>query len=182
MNPKKLTIVLAFFVIVAASVAAQQPAVELSFTFTRQSGSGSNQYAVWIEDAQGKFIKTLYATNFTAAGGWKRRETSIPLWVKKSNLSGMSKTQVDAITGSTPKAGNQIYRWDGTDSGNKAVSAGDYVIILEATLRNDNQVYYRTPFKLGQGNGTPKVNVEYVGSKAENEKSMIGDVKVRVLR
>jgi len=36
--------------------------VEVSFTFARQSGAASNQFAVWVEDAQGRYVRTLYAT------------------------------------------------------------------------------------------------------------------------
>jgi len=163
------------------SAAAQQTAAELSFSFTRQSGSASNQFAVWVENAQGSHIKTLYATRFTADGGWKRRPSSIPLWVKQSALSGMTKTQVDALTGATPKSGTLTYRWDGADSRGASLPAGDYVLILEGTLRNDNQVVYRAPIRLGQGPMAAEVNVEYIG-KPGSESAMIGNVTARVLR
>ncbi|MCL1930587.1 MAG: DUF2271 domain-containing protein [Treponema sp.] len=161
--------------------AAQQAAAELSFSFARQSGSGSNQFAVWVEDAQGVHVKTLYATRFTANGGWKRRPTSIPLWVKQSSLSGMNKAQVDALTGATPKSGSLTYRWDGADSRGAPLPAGNYALILEGTLRGDNQVVYRAPIRLGQGPVAAEVSVEYIG-KADSERAMIGSVTARALR
>jgi hypothetical protein len=183
---KRLVFLFAVFMVIATGAMAQQPAspyaVELSFTFNRQIGPGSNQFAAWIEDAKGGYIKTLYATRFTANGGWKRRETSIPLWVKKSALAALSKDQVDALTGATPGAGTLTYRWDGTDSRGAALPAGDYVVILEATLRNDNQVYYRAPVRIGQGAGNTQVSVEYAGTGAEKERAMISGVTVKVLR
>jgi hypothetical protein len=177
---KRFIAVFSIFLPVLASAAAQT--AELTFTFTRQSGSASNQYAVWIEDAQGNYIKTLSATRYTANGGYKVRPSSVPQWVKKSGLSGFSKSQVDAVTSATPRNGNVICRWDGADSKGAAVPAGAYVLILEGTLRNNNQVYYRAPFRVGQGAEAAPVSVEYTGPGAEKEKSMISDVKVRVLR
>ena len=178
---KRIFVYVLLMVFALAGAAAQQAAAEVSFSFTRQSGSGSNQFAVWVEDAQGVHVKTLYATRFTANGGWQRRPTSIPLWVKQSSLSGMNKAQVDALTGATPRSGTLTYRWDGADSRGAPLPVGNYVIILEGTLRGDNQVVYRAPIRLGQGAATAEVSVEYIG-KAGSESAMIGNVTARVLR
>ena len=158
-----------------------QAAAELSFSFTRLSGSASNQFAVWVEDSQGQHIKTLYATKYTANGGWKRRETSIPIWVKKSGLANLTNAQIDAITGATPKTGTLTYTWDGSDSSGAVVPTGDYFIFLEGTLRWENQVLYRAPIRLGKGAATAEVNVEYKGD-AGADRNMIGDVKAKTLR
>jgi len=180
---KKIFFLVLLTTLILAGAVAQTPqaAAEITFTFTRQTGSASNQFAVWIENAQGQFVKTLYATRYTANGGWERRATSIPVWVKKSNLSDMTKTQVDVITGATPRAGTLTYTWDGTDSSGASVPNGDYVIFLEGTLRWENQVYYRAPIRLGQGPAAAQVSVEY-SSDPMPERAMIDDVRVRTLR
>ncbi|MDR0323072.1 MAG: DUF2271 domain-containing protein [Treponema sp.] len=166
----------------AAQIGAQQlTAAELSFTFTRQSGTSSNQFAIWIENAQGQFIKTIYATRYTANGGWKRRASSLPVWVRKSGLSGLNNAQVEALTGATPRTGSHSYFWDGTDNRGTPVPAGDYVIFLEGTLRRENQVMYRAPIRLGRGPETPEVTVVYTGDSGV-ERTMIGNVTVRTLR
>jgi hypothetical protein len=162
--------------------AAQTQAAELTFTFTRLSGSASNQFAVWIEDAEGRYIKTLFATRWTANGGWRRRETSIPIWVRISGLSDLTSTQIDALSGATPRRTETLtYTWDGTDSRGANVPAGNYVIFLEGTLRWENQVLYRAPIRLGQGLAAAEVSVEYTGD-AGSDRAMIGDVTVRTLR
>jgi hypothetical protein len=171
-----------FAALIVTSAAAQPTAAaELSFSFTRQSGSASNQFAVWIEDPQGRHVKTLYATRYTANGGWQRRETSIPLWVKQSGLANMDRAQIDSLTGATPRNGTLTYRWDGTDSRNTALPPGDYVIYLEGTLRWQNQVLYRATIRLGQGPATPAVTTEYTGTPGA-EQGMISAVVVRTLR
>ena len=51
--------------------------VIISFNFERQSGWASNQFAIWIEDMDGNYINTLYATAWTANGGYASRPDSI---------------------------------------------------------------------------------------------------------
>ena len=55
--------------------------VIISFDYERISGSASNQLAVWIEDMSGNLIRTLYATAWTADGGYTMRPDSIALWI-----------------------------------------------------------------------------------------------------
>jgi len=177
---KRLIFVFLLTSLALTSMAAQT-AAEITFSFTRQSGSASNQFAVWIENSQGQHVKTIYATRYTANGGYQRRASSIPVWVRQSGLSSLSKPQVDALTGATPRNGTLTYTWDGTDSRGASVPAGNYVIILEGTLRWENQVLYRAPIRLGQGPAVPEVSVEYTGNPGA-ERVMITDVRVRTLR
>jgi len=182
-------IIFVFLLIFAlTAIYAETNKVEISFTFTKQNGFASNQFAVWIEDARGNYIKTLYATKFTAAGGWKKREMSLPVWVKQSKLSEMTKTQIDAVSGPTPKNGLLKYNWDGTDAAGKAVSPGEYKVKVEATLRNENQALYTASVKLsnlttadekkaGSVNIKTEAEVVYSGKSTE-ERGMIGSVTV----
>jgi hypothetical protein len=183
---KRLAVLFAVFFTVAgilartglfAQTASSPGTVEISFTYTRQSGFASNQFAVWIEDAQGRYVKTLYATRFTAEGGYAIRLESIPDWVKKSRLADMSKTQVDALTGATPKTGLLSYRWNGTDQAGAAVPAGEYRIFLEASLRGGNRVLYSAPVQLGASSGPAVLQPQYFGNDTR-VRAMISGVKV----
>jgi hypothetical protein len=178
---KRSIIFLMLLTVFIINATAQQAAVEITFNFTRQSGSASNQFAVWVEDSTGRYIKTLFVTQWTAKGGWKTREASIPFWVRKSNLSNMEKTQIDAVSGATPRTGTFTYTWDGADNLGKLAPAGDYVIILEGTLRWENQVVCRAPIRIGGGPAQANINIEYSGDSTA-ERTMIGNVSVKVLR
>ena len=95
----------------------------------------------------------------------------------------MSSDQVDAVSGATPSTGSITYTWDGTDSRGAAVPNGNYMLILEGTLRWENQVYYRAPIAIGSGAAAARVSVEYAGERdTAAERAMIGSVAVRVLR
>jgi hypothetical protein len=185
MKKKSIAFVAIICTLALSSLAAQsRPGVaEISFSYQSQKGSASNQFAVWVEDARGNYVKTLYATKFTAKGGWERRPTSILQWVKQSALSKMTKSQIDAFTGPTPKSGTLTYRWDGTNDVGAAVPAGDYRIFLEATLRNENRVVYSAAIPAGgnlSGSLRPAtVTTEYFGAGTA-ERGMISNVQVRV--
>jgi len=172
---KKLLFV-SLFMFALSALFAQVNKVEVSFDFTRQAGFATNQFAVWVENAQGKHIKTLYATRFTATGGWKKRELSLPLWVKQSNLADIDKARIDAITGPTPKNGTLRYNWDGKDSAGQTLANGEYRIFVEATLRNENRVLYTAVVKLGE-KGQSAAQAQYFGPGAA-ERGMIGPVTV----
>jgi len=154
--------------------------VEVSFAFRRQSGFSTNQFAVWIEDSRGVLVKTLFATKFTAGGGYAKRPASIPLWVSKAGLSSMDKKAIDAFSGATPRNGTLIYRWDGTDKNGIPAAHGEYQVFIEGTLKDDNKVLYSAPVTLGSGkdfNIETAPGPQYSGSRTQ-ERGMIGNVKV----
>lgn len=149
--------------------------VKISFAYLRQSGRASNQFAVWIEDTTGKYIKTLYATRFTAKGGWKNRPDSIPSWVKAAQASNLSNKQIDSITGATPSAGNLTYSWDCKDYNNNVVPAGKYRYRVEGTVRWKSRVLYTGTIKIGGPAQQSKAKIELYGDDAD-ERNMITNV------
>ena len=162
------------------------PHVVVSFDYERQSGSASNQFAVWIEDLDGSLVKTLYATRYTANGGYKNRPDSIPVWVEKSGLADMSKEAVDAVTGATPRAGGLEYVWDLTDDEGQTVPEGEYRYVVEGTLRWKNQVVFTGAITVGVEANLSEAEAKYTfedgGSQqalteASEELNMISAVK-----
>lgn len=155
--------------------------VTVSFKYSRQSGFASNQFAVWLEDVAGKVVKTLYVTSFTADGGWRKREQSLPLWVKKSGVAEMPSERVDAISGATPMSDVMTYFWDGRNEEGKIVIPGTYTVLVEGTLRGDNRVLYKAAIPLGGGPAVVEPTPEYFGSDTA-ERGMIAAVRVHVMQ
>jgi len=122
----------------------------ITFDYEKQPGSASNQFAVWIEDLEGGYVKTLYATRYTVNGGYKNRPDSIALWAEKSGLAHMQKSETDAITGATPQPGVLSYNWDLTDSNGVAVNPGEYIFYVEGTLRWKNRVVFSGVVNIGE--------------------------------
>ena len=84
-------------------------------------GAGENwkqkrepQFAIWLEDSEGNYIKTLYVTERASHKSWimspkEGRPESLPVWYHASNFKPSKKTapdlKLDAVTSATPKGG-----------------------------------------------------------------------------
>jgi len=133
----------------------------ITFNYEKISGWASNQFAVWIEDMDGNYINSLYATKWTADGGYKSRPDSIKTWIERSGRDSMEKSEVDAISGATPQAGNLLYSWDLTDSSGNTVPQGKYKFFVEGTLRWKNYVIYSGVVDIGGEAVTVTAEAEY---------------------
>lgn len=156
--------------------------VEISFPFVRQKGYASNQFAVWIEDAEGNFLKTLFVTDFTARQGYKTRKDALKTWVKKSKRAEASKEEIDAVSGATPRTGKLTYTWNCDDRHGNPVAPGNYLFFVEGTLFWESNVIYSGTITVG-GKAESKipVKVEYSSTDQKN-KNMIGPVTAVYIR
>jgi hypothetical protein len=172
-------IILAGFCVSAiAQTQALTGKVNVNYTFTRIGGIASNQFAIWIEDESGKYVRTLYVTNYTARKeGWKTRQQSLVNWVKASDIKNLTKEQIDAISGATPKPGKLSAAWDLTDSAGKQVAPGVYVYKIEGCLFWANNEVWMGKITVGGTAETSKAEVSYYPEGAEKlGKILITDV------
>ncbi len=84
------------------------------------------QTAVWIEDKNGNFIKTLYVSGFS--GYVKEKQVNLPGWAKSSKF-----IDTDAVTGASIGLGSHIYIWDLKNTEGKKVKSGEYIIKVEVS-------------------------------------------------
>lgn len=84
------------------------------------------QTAVWIEDKNGKFLKTIYVSGFS--GSAQEKQINLPMW---ANASGFA--DVDGVTAASIDLGHHIYVWDMKDLDGKRVTAGEYVVKVEVS-------------------------------------------------
>ena len=161
--------------------------LEVSFNYQKQGGPGSNQYAIWIENEKGEFVKTLFVTSYTSKGrsrggekaqrGYIVRPTCVPVWVKTSKAEEKTDQQLDAVTGATPQnSGTQTFTWDFTDEQGKAVPQGTYKIKVEATLYFDSDIVYTGSFSTKDKPGNVTLTSELT-KPDEQHKNMVTDVK-----
>lgn len=159
-----------------SSVISGQPRLEITVDYEKQSGRGSNQYAVWIEDPEGALVRTLFVTRFTAKGGYSYRPDCTPLWVGKANPSSMAKEKADAFTGATPKSGSHTYTWDLKDDNGNNVAPGPYTFVVEGTLLGPSEVIFRSTIEIGGSSSMVEATPEYTSDSPDN-KGMIKAVK-----
>ena len=139
----------------------------LEYTFNKKEGKGTSQMAAWIEDKDGKLVRTLFATRYTTQKGYKKQ--ALPQWVKKSGLAQLDKAKVDAFTKATPQSGKVTAGWDGK---------GTYKLVVEATLYQDSDALWTGTFQKGGKEQTldMKESLTKEPEKKEN-KDMITGVK-----
>ena len=150
----------------------------LDITFDYQRGGiASSQYAIWVEDAIGRPVRTIFVTSFTATRGVSERPDAVPTWVARFNPSQMTSAQIDAVSGATPSNGSLHYTWDGKDNQGKPVPAGTYTVFLEGTLYWSTRVLYSAKVQWGNGNaGQAPVTVHKTGTSERNQ-NMIANVR-----
>jgi hypothetical protein len=112
---------------------AQTPGT-LTVSATTSSAGGNyaprNIVAIWIEDDQGNFVKTLLAYAQT-------RRTHLNTWEASTTAAGSPFNVVDAITGATrPNHDTRTCSWNGTDVEGNVVSDGTYHLRMELTDKN----------------------------------------------
>jgi tetratricopeptide (TPR) repeat protein len=83
------------------------------------------QTGLWVEDKDGKFVKTLYVSGFS--GFAKEKQVVLPEFAKRT------KFETDGTTGASIDWGNFTYSWDLTDHDGKRVKPGVYHIVLEVS-------------------------------------------------
>ena len=195
MTQKKLiTLVLAtLFLAVPAIVLSKQGksaktnTLVVSFDYQKQAGPGSNQYAVWIEDAQGNVVKTLFVTSYTTKGrarqgeepmrGYVKRPNCVPTWVRTAKAAEQTDQQLDAFTGATPQVGGtQTFTWDFPDQQGNAVKNGTYKVLVEATLYQASDIVYSGTFSTLDKAGEIRLT-STLTEPDENHKDMVTNVK-----
>ena len=153
--------------------------VDVDFEYKAMSGFASNQFALWVENGDGDFVKTIFATDFTAAKrGYKKREQSLNNWVSIAKPDKMTDAEIDAISGATPKSGAQHFTWDLTDGQGKKVPAGKYFVKLEGTLYAGSNMVYTGTVDLATP-GTIEVKMERSEPANNKNATMLQNVKMK---
>jgi len=151
--------------------------LEISFSYDSLLLVASNQYAFWIEDMDGNYINTLYVTRYTAGEGYRRRSQSIPKWVSAARPGDMRSSEIDAITGATPRPGNYVAYWDFTDSKGELVTGTQYRYFVEGTMYMDDDVLYTGVINVGTESLEEYPIPEYSVFDSEY-KAMLSNVRV----
>lgn len=192
MRQKKILFVMIATLLMSGIAVAQnakkaEKTLEVSFNYEKQGGPGSNQYAIWIENEKGEFVKTLFVTSYTSKGrsrggqpaqrGYIVRPTCVPVWVKTSKAEEKTDEQLDAVTGATPQnSGTQTFAWNFTDEQGKAVPQGTYKVKVEATLYFDSDIIYTGTFTTKDKAGNIALTSELT-KPDEQHKNMVTEVK-----
>jgi hypothetical protein len=179
----KRPVVLAISLLALASMAASAQGntspgiVTISYSLFHPHWIASNQLAVWIEDSNGDFVKTIFATDFMARRkGYIKRPQSCPEWVKASGLANLPDSSIDAVSRATQKPGHRELSWDCTDANGKAVTPGVYTYKVEGNISWEKRVLWEGRIEVG---GTPATSVAvptYIPDSARTAGTLLTEV------
>ncbi|MGB3341169.1 MAG: DUF2271 domain-containing protein [bacterium] len=110
------------------------------------------QSAVWVEDKDGKFIKTIYVSGFS--GYARGKQVNLPMWSHSSEYK-----DVDGVTAASIDLGHHVYVWDLKDFSGKQVKSGEYAVIVEVAFWPSMQ-YQRVSAMVEIGKKNKKVIIE----------------------
>jgi hypothetical protein len=81
------------------------------------------QTGVWVENAEGRFVKTLYISGFSSFA--REKQVNLPQWAHSSRF------ETDGTTGASIDWGKHTYAWDLTDHEGNRVPEGSYKVHVE---------------------------------------------------
>ena len=169
----------------AATAGLAQPAspgtVTVTYTLHRIPRIASNQLAVWIEDAGGRHVRTLFATDFMARRqGFRRRPQACPAWVRASGLESWSRERVDAVSAATQKPGPHNLEWDCTRADGRPVPPGTYLYKVEGNIFWDKRVLWTGSIRVGGPPEDSAATAEYLpDASAAQEGRLVEEVAAR---
>lgn len=143
----KKVILIAVLIVFAATRISAQTDGTLTVTATTSETGGNyapkNIVAIWIEDQQGNFVKTLlaYAQN---------RKTHLNTWEASTTAAGSPFNTADAITGATKSShATRSCTWNGTDVNGTLVADATYRLRMELTDKNNTGNFSTFTFTKG---------------------------------
>jgi hypothetical protein len=150
--------------------------VSVSYQLNRLDTHASNQIAVWIEDESGAYVRTLFATSFTAEGGYDRRPESLPLWRETAGWESASDEERESASRPAQDSGRHTLYWDGTDSNGTPVKPGRYTYRVEGNVYWEARVLFTGTIEVGTEPSTSQATVEFLPAEAGDEPEMVADV------
>jgi len=141
----------------------------------------SNQLAVWIEDAEGRFVRTLFATDFMARRqGFRKRPQVCPEWVQAAGLDRLSRAAIDAVSGATQKPGTISLVWDCKNAAGRRVASGTYLYKVEGNIYYEKRVLWTGRIVVGASVSASSATVQHLpDASAAEEGTLVEGVAAR---
>ena len=163
-------------IVQAHAPAAQAGTVHVSFLFMPPTSVEPTYHtAMWLEDAQGKLVKTLYVSTELSNQEFKLG-LACPDWAKQAHWEKAPKAEVDAVTAPTPNVGSASFGFDLAALG---VPPGTYRFKLQVHITDKANVLHTGTFVAGTVNAEVKLDVVVGPGKLTVTDRFVRDVEVR---
>lgn len=162
---------------VAADTGLSAPGLlDVSFFFdTPASVEPTYHTAIWLEDATGKIVKTLFVSQELSGTQYKTGE-ACPDWVNKAHWEDAPASEVAAVTAPTPSVGVAEMRFDLASFG---LAPGVYGFRLQVHITEEYNVLYRGAVTVGGPATELTLETAFGPGKLDSTEQFIRDVRVR---
>ncbi len=105
--------------------------------------------AIWIEDKQGKTVRTLNVWYQQGRGNRWLRDLRVWMRAEQARRTADGDDISAAVSGPTRQPGKYSLIWDGKDNHRKAVEQGEYFVCIEAAREHGGYQLLRKSFSFG---------------------------------
>lgn len=134
--------------------------------------------AIWLEDANGKIVKTLFVSQELSGTAYKDG-TACPDWVKQAHWEAAPQGVVAAVTAPTPNVGTSELTYD---LAKLDLPPGTYGFRFQVHISDAHNVLYRGTFTLGGPDADVKLETLVGPGKMVSAEQFVRDVEVRYRR
>ncbi len=161
---------------VAQEVTPIAGTIEVSFVFGSPEGvQPSYQTALWLQDAKGQYIKSLFVSEYLAYGGFND-PTICPDWIKVANWDKATEADYEAVSRPTPPVGQNTLN---INLQGKGIVAGRYEYLLEVHLVEKFNILCRGQIDIGNQASESKPEITYSPEKHPAAESVISSVLIK---
>jgi len=152
--------------------------LEISFLFNKAEGVvPSYQIAIWLESEEGKFVKTLFVSQFLAGAGTSL-EVVCPDWIKQAHWEKVDDSEFDAVTRPTPLIGSNSMKFDCHSRG---ILPGTYRFCVQAHINSNYNILCRGKIAVGGEASEGLAEAFYSPNKHPLASEILCDVRARYL-
>jgi len=150
--------------------------LELSYNFNKVGGvQPSYQTAIWLEDSTGKYLKTLFVSEFLSYGGY-HDSTICPHWNKWADWENASQDIYDAVTQATPSLGTNILK---IDCQREKLAPDVFRCCIEVHIVDVYNVLWCSEIDLGENWIENKGEILYIPKRHPLASNTITDVRLK---
>jgi hypothetical protein len=171
-----LTVILAASIVALPCNAARGKNLIIRFHVNQKENiTPSYCMAIWLEKPDGTYVKTLFASDWLAYGGYTIKGVC-PGWVTKSDWANNAAELPDAISGATPRIGamEKHFEWK-----KKMLPSGSYMVRIEVHSTGDFNELYSGEIELGKESYEYAATVDYLPKKHPEIAGLLSEVSIK---
>jgi len=152
--------------------------IELSYKLNIPNDAGiepSYQTTIWIENSEGKYIKSLLVSEYISYGGYSDLLMCLT-WNNAVDWVNKEAEIVDAVTTATPDVGDNIFIFD-CEKGK--IPPGNYIIFVETHLEEEYNILLRGEISTEGEDTDGSLQVSYPRGKMEGAENALSGTYIK---